>query len=231
MKALFIDMDGTLIDSIPVLYKVYLEFLESFGISGSKEDFKSILGPSIREVIPLLKARYQLKPECDELLKKYHFLLDEIYEREVQLFPYAMEFLEFIRGFSLKVILVTSATSSSTYAIIERLKIKKSFDEIVTSDGLKRSKPDPEIYKKALELAQVSPVEAIAIEDSPAGIKAVLGAEIVPIWIRNKEREFLKYHEDPRLIEASDWKVIQSLFRHWKSGKEIAPLWSNWSGC
>src|SRR5262245_50446995 len=105
LEVVLVDLDGTLVDSTSVLYNVYLEFLSDFGVCGSFADFKTLIGPSIREVMPLLKERYQLKEGNDELLKRYYFLLNPRYEREVQLFEHAREFLELVKGASLKIVL------------------------------------------------------------------------------------------------------------------------------
>lgn len=215
LKAVLVDLDGTLVDSMPILYKVYYEFLRGFGFSGSDADFKKLIGPSIREVVVLLKRRYQLSEDEDELFKRYCHLLDDKYKNEVQLFNGVKEFLEFLARMPLQLILVTSAVSSTAEEVVSRLGINKFFSKIVAADAVRKSKPDPEIYKKALEVSEVSANQAVAIEDSSAGIRAALGAGIMPIWIRHKKRASLKHHRDPLLIEASDWREIYRLFACW----------------
>jgi beta-phosphoglucomutase len=217
LKAVFVDLDGTLVDSMPILYKVYCEFLKNFGIDGSFADFETLIGPSICEVVLLLKERYQLKEGYGELLEKYYFLLNFRYESEVQLFDHARECLEFLKESSLQLVLVTSAIASSADAIISRLDIKKFFNSRVTADSVQKSKPNPEIYEKALEIANVTARQAVAIEDSSVGLQAALSANIVPIWIRNEKKAFLKYHKDPFLIEVSDWRGVYNLFKKWQA--------------
>ena len=46
---IFFDLDGTLADSLPAMYQVYLNYLTDFGQNGSKEEFEELNGPSLVE--------------------------------------------------------------------------------------------------------------------------------------------------------------------------------------
>jgi HAD superfamily hydrolase (TIGR01509 family) len=50
------------------------------------------------------------------------------------------------------------------------------FEDVVTQDDFDRPKPHPDAYLKALEMAELGPAEAVAVEDSPRGAKAALAA-------------------------------------------------------
>jgi beta-phosphoglucomutase len=202
-------LDGTLVDSMSLLYEVYLAFLRGFGISGSKEEFNSLVGPSIPEVVLRLQKQYQLPHDYTTLLHSYHSTLTRSYVEEIQLFPDAKKFLKFIKKRGLKLLLVTSAQLFVANAVIDRLDVRQFFDAVVTSDGLERSKPDPAIYKRALEIAQVRPGEAIAIEDTASGIEAAVGAGIFPIWFKSGPFE---YREGKELVEAGSWKAVLQFF-------------------
>ncbi|MBS0654440.1 MAG: HAD family phosphatase [Verrucomicrobia bacterium] len=210
IKAVFVDLDGTLVDSMSLLYEVYLSFLRGFGISGSKEEFNSLVGPSIPEVVLLLQKQYQLPPDYTTLLQTYHSTLTQKYVEEIQLFPDVKIFLKFIKKRGLKLLLVTSAQPFVAHAVIDRLDIRQFFDAVVTSEGLERSKPDPAIYKRALGVAQVMPSEAIAIEDSTSGMEAAVGAGIYPIWFKAGS---LEYQEGKELVEAGSWRAILQFFQ------------------
>lgn len=72
---IFFDLDGTLADSIPAMYEVYISFLSKFGIKGTKEEFEELNGPSLSEIVDILRTRHRLDSD------KY-FLID-LYKSEI----------------------------------------------------------------------------------------------------------------------------------------------------
>jgi beta-phosphoglucomutase-like phosphatase (HAD superfamily) len=57
------------------------------------------------------------------------------------------------------------------------------FEVIITGDEIERPKPAPDIYLEACRRLAVSPTEAVAIEDSPAGVAAARAAGLYVIGI------------------------------------------------
>ena len=66
-----VDLDGTLVDSIEDLFHVYLDFLNDFGINGTKNEFESINGPNLKEMIQILKNNHKIKTSKTILYDKY----------------------------------------------------------------------------------------------------------------------------------------------------------------
>ena len=52
------------------------------------------------------------------------------------------------------------------------------FPVMVCGEDVQRKKPDPEVYVRALRELKVSPLEAVAIEDSPGGVAAARAAHV-----------------------------------------------------
>jgi len=78
---IFFDLDGTLADSIPAMVAVYHNFLSEFKRSGTKEDFEELNGPSLSEVISILKARHHLIEDEAILINYYQNKISELYEK------------------------------------------------------------------------------------------------------------------------------------------------------
>ena len=49
---------------------------------------------------------------------------------------------------------------------------------MVCGEDVQRKKPDPEVYVRALRKLKISPLEAVAIEDSPGGVAAARAADV-----------------------------------------------------
>lgn len=178
LKAILIDLDGTLADTIPILFRTYLKFLEKAGYQGNSEEFQELNGPALSEIVNYLKEKYHLKETSENLLKVYQQLLQTFYLSEMQLFPGVREFLTFAKSHHLKLAVVTSAPYDITAHFLSAQKIEKDFDLIASSEDVKKAKPFPEIYQKAIKKLGIRKEEAIAIEDSLNGVKAALAAGI-----------------------------------------------------
>jgi HAD superfamily hydrolase (TIGR01509 family) len=60
--------------------------------------------------------------------------------------------------------------------VVKRLKLESYFDELVSGDFVKRSKPYPDIFLYASEKLNVVPEKCIVIEDSNNGVMAAKSA-------------------------------------------------------
>ena len=59
------------------------------------------------------------------------------------------------------------------------------FAVLVCGEDVTRKKPDPEAYQRALRELRISPLEALAIEDSPGGAAAARAAEVPVVVARS----------------------------------------------
>ena len=58
-SGLFLDLDGTLADSLTALKNVYYSFLAAFGASGNEVEFQRLNGPPLGEIIERLRIDSQ----------------------------------------------------------------------------------------------------------------------------------------------------------------------------
>ena len=75
-------------------------------------------------------------------------------------------------------VLCTSGSRESVNLALNTTKIKNIFDIKIFSEDVKKSKPSPDGYLKALEMLNLSAEYAIVFEDSPNGIKSAYSAGI-----------------------------------------------------
>lgn len=177
-KAVLIDMDGTLADSLPLLYNIFVKFLNELGIEATSEEFMRFNGATFTDIIADLKAKYGWQESHDRLLEKYQVLLRSDYKNLAKPFPGVVEFLTYVRQKGLKAVLVTSAEDELASSFLEANDLDQYFDFVVSANHATRSKPDPEVFFIALEFLALEPQEALAIEDSSRGIQSAKNAGI-----------------------------------------------------
>lgn len=189
---ILVDFDGTLIDSIGSLFDAYCRFLRLYGQKGSKDEFNSLNGPSVLEVVGILKVKYNISDEIDELYRKYNQLIAESYANSSP-FADADKFLSFIHAKGIKLILVTSSRSQACLPLIDKFGWDKYFSDFVWGEDVKKSKPSPDIYIKALNKAGVDRDRVVVIEDSVNGTRAgdLAGIRVLALAIDFSEDDLI----------------------------------------
>lgn len=180
-RGLFLDLDGTLADTLPVMRDSFDRFMTRFGLPATQEEFDSFNGPPLREIVRTLRARYALGQSADALLEIYNTMIDEAYQ-DAPPFPGARDFLERARAHGFATSVVTSSSRSRTFSWLDRHGLSGLIDLIVTGEDVGRGKPDPEPYALALARSGCGPAGSIAVEDSPKGAQSALAAGI-PTWL------------------------------------------------
>lgn len=205
-KAILIDMDGTIVDSHPILIQVYLDFMNKMGVEGSEEEFQELVGPSLPEVVVILRERYGIDISTEDLVGRYHQSLETVYTGKLELFDGVVEFLAYVKEKGMKVALVTSATQQLAHKFIVAQEIDSFFDCVVTpNDG--KGKPAPDIYLRALEEVGCRAGEAVVIEDSPNGVQAAVSAGIATLHIFDTKLP-VDLKNNPLVTSVDNWHTI-----------------------
>ena len=185
---MFLDLDGTLADSLKIMREVYARFLNCFGKTDSDEEFASLNGPTLQEIVVCLADTHQLSPPLAELLLIYKNLIQAAYEDVV---PNAgAEYLiktAILSGFKIGV--VTSNSVDLTTAWLHRVGLLEHVDTIVGGDDVNLGKPHPDPYLLALQRTGCEACESIAIEDSLMGVRASMTAGIQTFLLSNAPDE------------------------------------------
>jgi HAD superfamily hydrolase (TIGR01509 family) len=179
-RGLFLDLDGTLADSLPMLRNVYHAFLGRFGVQGSEEEFQSLNGPPLWQIVQRIRETYNLSESPERLLDRYLALLSEAHELMMPAAG-AEDVLAFARGQGWKISVVTSSPSGATVAWLRRFGLYEFMDTVVGGDDVTKGKPDPEPYLLALQRTGCLTVESFAVEDSAHGARSA-GAAGLPLW-------------------------------------------------
>jgi HAD superfamily hydrolase (TIGR01509 family) len=212
LRALLLDFDGTIADSIPTLFKLYKEFLAQRGATGTIEEFQLLNGLSLPEVIKHVCVRHGLRESHEKLGESYVKQLHEIYAQQIEPFAGLVEFLHTVQRSHLQVAIVSSAARGLIQTFLKRHGLAALINQIVTAEGLSRGKPDPAIYCRGLEAVGVASEEAIAVEDSLNGIHSSVGAKIPTIALTHRAN--LPPLSVELLAQVADWsKVLEIVQR------------------
>jgi HAD superfamily hydrolase (TIGR01509 family) len=180
LRGAIFDMDGVLVDNMRVHLKVFSDFSRSHGVEvdparmmslngmGNADFFAALFPPEVLARIGGVDAAAREK--------------EALYRREYapQLAPAhgLVALLNDFRAHGVRMAVGTSAITENLDFVLDGLGIRHYFDALVTSDMVTRTKPDPEIYLRALSSLGLSGNECVVFEDAPAGIRAAHAAGI-----------------------------------------------------
>jgi HAD superfamily hydrolase (TIGR01509 family) len=188
LRALLLDLDGTVASSLPALERVYRTFLADHGSEGSPEEFRSLDGPSVPEIVERLKKRHALAGDVEDLVTDYRRRVREAYAGAALPAEGALGLLRRATYLGVRVALVTSCPAEVAGAFLVRHGLDRYFEAVVDSAGLPRGKPDPAVYLRALDLLGIAPSDALAVEDSKSGVEAANGAGVRVFAVGRPER-------------------------------------------
>ena len=183
-RGLFVDMDGTLADSLAVLDEVYHSFLLKYGKTGSASEFAALNGPPLVQIITILKQHHKLKPSEPELLAHYQQEIAQAYNR-VQPASGAINIIKRAVADGWKVAVVTSADMTIARVWLARVGLQELVFTIIAGDSVQKGKPAPDPYLLALKRCDCRAADSLAVEDSPGGMQAAVSAGIPTVFINS----------------------------------------------
>lgn len=187
IKAVIFDMDGILIDSEPLWQEAEILAFSRVGIHLTNEMCMETMGLRVDEVI---RFRYEQKPWKNKSLKEVeNEILDEL-ERLISEKGAAMNGVEYILNFfkqrEIRIALASSSYVRIIDAVLNKLKLKGTFEVVHSGEFEERGKPDPAIYLSTLQKLNVSTNNAIAIEDSYNGLLSAKSAGLKTVALPEK---------------------------------------------
>ncbi|MBZ0270436.1 HAD family phosphatase [bacterium] len=203
-RALLVDLDGTLADSLGAMKAAYHAFLRGHGVAGSDEEFFSLIGPTLPEIVALLAKHHGIEGGADALLFEYERAIDAQYEG-ARPNPGARELLAFAKANGVRVAIVTSAQRAVAEAFCARHDLARFVDAIAAAQDAPDGKPSPRVYEAALAMLAVAPGDALAVEDAATGIAAARAAGVRVLALDPKGRgEFGGFAPDGLIARLDD---------------------------
>lgn len=126
--------------------------------------------------------------EAEELIRRVHEFLLQHYDN-VPLKKEARSFLEYLKQEGYKICLCTNNATVIVEHILENKQLTTFFDYVVTSQQVTKSKPNPQMYLKALENIQLEAQECIVFEDTESGVLAAKAAGMRVIVVCGKDKK------------------------------------------
>lgn len=180
-EMVLIDVDGTLVDSVPDLAYCVDEMLKQLGMPVHGEArVREWVGNGV-ERLTRRALIGQLEGEPDEaLFEKAYPIFLELYAENIskrsKLFPGVREGLAYLKRSGYRLGCVTNKAEQFTVPLLKDLGVYDDFEIVVSGDSLPEKKPDPMPLLHVAEFFGVKPEQSLMIGDSVSDVKAARAA-------------------------------------------------------
>lgn len=186
VRSFIFDLDDTLVDSIGIHIKANNAIFSQY----IKEDLpvelkQNFVGMRVIEIIEEIIDYYGLKLDPKKVYRERNEKFLELVKNELELMPGAVRALEFAKKNELPTALATSGNNRYVDLVLEKFKLKKYFDIVITGDDVRKGKPSPETYLTAVEKLGLNPAVCLVFEDATNGIKSAKDAGCKCVAIKN----------------------------------------------
>ncbi|HKM34292.1 MAG TPA: HAD-IA family hydrolase [Lachnospiraceae bacterium] len=222
IEAVVFDMDGVLFDTERLCTEAWREEANLRNLGDMEKAIKGCVGLNLTDTKEFFLKEYGNDFLFDEFHANAGVRFKEKIEREgLPIKKGVKEILAYLKAAGYAIALASSTSKKGVLGHLQRTGLTSYFEEIISGDMVEHSKPQPDIYLMACKALHVDPQNAIAIEDSPNGIRSAYAAGMKPVMVPDliaptSEIESLLYAKCDSLLEVKELLQKQTL-----EGQEI----------
>ncbi len=175
IKAVIFDLDGVLTKTDHLHTAAWRKTCNEWGIPFQNNTADLLRGVSRMESVDIILhkgecclSKEQKQQFAEEKNNVYVHLLDGLTENDV--FPGVVPLLDWLRNRDIQCAVASS--SKNARKILVKIKLITYFSVIIDGTMLRKSKPDPEVFQKAVDGLHLRCEDCLVVEDAVSGIQA-----------------------------------------------------------
>lgn len=194
IHSVIFDLDGVLIDSEEIYFRLYSSLLLKFGYSLEKQEYAQCYsGKTAYENMVKIIERFGLPIDVSYGLEHMKMEEKKYLEQGIPLKTGAKYLLEYLKANGYKCAMATSSTRQRAEQILKFHGIKDYFQCMITGEEVKKGKPEPDIFIASCKGLKEKRENCIVIEDSEAGIQSAYAAQIKVLCVPDLKIPEKKY--------------------------------------
>ena len=206
-----IDVDGTLVDSVPDLAYCVDEMMKQLDMPVRGEAVvRHWVGNGVERLVRRALIN-QLEGEPDEaLFQKAIPIFEALYADNTSkrscLYPGVQQALDFLKSTGVRIGCVTNKASQFTLPILQDLGISDYFEMVLCGDELPKKKPDPMPLLHVAEKLGVKPEQSLMLGDSMSDVKAAraAGFDIICMSYGYNHGEDIRDYKPDAVVDSMD---------------------------
>jgi HAD superfamily hydrolase (TIGR01509 family) len=185
-QAVIFDMDGVLIDSEPLHFKVDELVLRQLQIDEGKHYLERFVGYTNPAMWKIIRDEHQIENSIDDLIDlQMRIKLDYLDKSKYAAIDGVLDLLKNLRAKKIPLAIASSSPRVFIEAVVEKIQVSDYFNTWISGEEVQESKPAPDVFLKAAELLGVQPMNCLVIEDSKSGTIAAKSAGMKCVGYKN----------------------------------------------
>jgi len=203
IKGAIFDLDGTLIDSMPLWENLGIDFLKSIGISPSTQLKETLKTMSLAEAAQYFQKQFNVNISDGDIINRLGKMIERQYRESIAIKKSAKSFIQRLHDKNIKMCIATANVHTLTQAALKRLDVYHYFEGIITFNEAEVGKDDPQFFLKALELITTPVEETVVFEDSLHAAKSAkkAGFKVAVVYDESSKDDMLE------LKKIADWYI------------------------
>lgn len=197
-RAVVFDLDGTLVDSLPMVLEAIAHALEPFGPRPTMKIFARLGGPPERFLATLLDDARNV-PAALRRMDEYHRKNAHL----IRPFAGAARLLERLRACDVSLAIWTGRDRESTDVLLRTHRLEGFFTTVMCGDDLPTHKPDPAGLREIIRRLNVNPLEALFVGDADVDVLGGVAGGVATVLIRHGRTVDAQ-------IRAQTWRTVES---------------------
>ena len=204
------DWDGVIINSASQHELSWERLAKECGKTLPENHFKRGFGMKNEVIIPELLGWTSVPVEVRILsLRKEAIYREIVREQGMVALPGVETWLKALRAAGIPCIIGSSTHRENITTTLEVLGLADFFADNVTSEDVKRGKPDPEVFLTAAKRLEVEPANAVVFEDALVGVAAAKAAGMRVVAVATTEPREKLAHADWVVDRLDELSVAQ----------------------
>jgi len=204
IKGIIFDCDGLLVDTETPDFLAWQEVFTAYGVSLSLDVWQHGIGSTTMLDAYQMLEQQTGKPVDKASIRAVRRQRCQQLVMEQTLLPGVLATIEQAHRMKLKLAVASSSSFQWVSWCLESFQLTSYFDPVVTSDDVSMTKPNPELYLKALERMGCEASEVIALEDSANGVTAARAAGIFCVAVPNGMTRALDFSHASLVLDSME---------------------------
>lgn len=180
-RAILFDLDGVLIDSMRCHARTWQTAIKTqLNIELPEEYFLINEGRNSKDILVELIQNHEIDAD-ENTWKNVSDYRDQLFLEAFtpRLVNGAKELVTMLYGYGYRLGVATGSTRQVVEELLSKTGIRDYFSDLVASEDVQFSKPDPQPYQMLLQHLQVRPEQSLVIENAPLGLDSALAAGLI----------------------------------------------------
>ena len=213
-KGAIFDVDGTLLDSMPIWEDAAARFLAGLGIRAQEDLGDIMFRMSLDEGAVYLKNTYGLDMSVEEVKAGVLGVIRDFYVNQVQPKAGVREFLKELSSRRIPMYIATSSNREHIRAAFERLGLYEYFDGMITCEEAGAGKREPTIFLLAAQRMGLAPQDIFVFEDVIHAVRSAGSAGFVTVGVYDKasgpDNEAMRAESSIYLHSLENWEKFRA---------------------